>query len=44
MAVEMAEKDKPEIILMDWDMPEMNGLQAIKEISKVYKIDPKIYL
>ena len=33
-AVEMARLHKPDIILMDINMPGMNGLQAIKELKK----------
>jgi CheY-like chemotaxis protein len=32
-AIEMAVKHKPELILMDWDMPGINGLQAINELK-----------
>ncbi|MGB3464108.1 MAG: DNA-binding response regulator [Cyclobacteriaceae bacterium] len=33
---EVAEKELPDIILMDWDMPVMNGLDALKQLkSKV---------
>lgn len=32
IAVELAEEEKPDIIIMDWDMPEMNGIEAIKKI------------
>jgi DNA-binding response OmpR family regulator len=29
-AIEKAEKDLPDIILMDWQMPEMSGIEALK--------------
>jgi len=32
--VEMAEKEKPDLILMDVVMPGMNGFQATRQISK----------
>ncbi len=40
-AVKAARESKPDIILMDINMPEMNGLQAIKELKK-NKSDVKI--
>lgn len=30
---EVAEKELPDIILMDWDMPVMNGMQALKNLK-----------
>ena len=35
LALEALEKEKPDIILMDIDMPIMNGLDATKEIKKI---------
>lgn len=32
--VEMAEKDQPDLILMDVVMPELNGFQATRKITK----------
>ena len=40
-AVEMTKAHKPDVILMDINMPGTNGLQAIKEIKKE-KIDSRI--
>ncbi len=31
-AVELAEAEKPNLIIMDWMMPEMNGLEACESI------------
>jgi DNA-binding NarL/FixJ family response regulator len=35
-AVDMAGRDQPDIILMDIRMPEMDGVEAVKEIKKKY--------
>ena len=35
LALEALEKEKPDVILMDIDMPTMNGLDATKEIKKI---------
>lgn len=40
-AVELSKEYKPEVILMDINMPVLNGLQAIKEL-KQEKVDSKI--
>lgn len=40
-AVNFAIKEKPDIILMDIDMPVMNGIRAVLEIKK---INPKIVI
>ena len=34
-AIEMAEKESPDIIFMDVRMPQMNGVEAFKEIKKI---------
>jgi DNA-binding response OmpR family regulator len=33
MAVERARQKKPEVILLDWMMPEMDGLQVLDELQ-----------
>lgn len=33
-AVEIAKKELPNLILMDWQMPEMSGIEAVIEIRK----------
>ncbi|MGC1376469.1 MAG: response regulator [Anaerolineales bacterium] len=35
-AVEMAKEHHPDILVMDVNMPELNGLAAFKEISQIY--------
>ncbi|MBL6445420.1 response regulator [Fulvivirga sp. 29W222] len=37
MAVRVAEEELPDIIIMDWDMPEMNGIEATRAICKSEK-------
>lgn len=34
MGFEVAIKEKPDLILMDWEMPEMNGIEAIRALKK----------
>lgn len=33
-AFDVAKKEQPDLILMDWDMPEMNGVEATRAIRK----------
>lgn len=42
-AIELAEKLNPNIITMDVTMPEMNGIEAVKEIKKL-NINSKILM
>jgi DNA-binding response OmpR family regulator/DNA-binding CsgD family transcriptional regulator len=32
--VDIARNELPDIIIMDWEMPEMNGIEAIKQLKK----------
>lgn len=34
MALDVAEKNHPQIILLDWNMPVMNGLEFLQEFRK----------
>ncbi|MBI3233232.1 MAG: response regulator, partial [Bacteroidetes bacterium] len=34
-AVDIAKKKKLDLIIMDWDMPVMNGIEAIRHIKKI---------
>lgn len=38
IAVELAQEEKPDIIVMDWEMPEMNGIEAIKAIKQIESV------
>ncbi|MEM7297503.1 MAG: response regulator [Bacteroidota bacterium] len=38
VAIELTLEEKPDIIVMDWEMPEMNGIEAIREIKKLDEI------
>lgn len=33
LALKAIEKQKPDLVLMDWEMPEMNGLDCLKHIK-----------
>lgn len=39
VAVELAKEEKPDIIIMDWEMPVMNGIEAIEAIRKTEGIE-----
>lgn len=34
-AIEAAKKEKPDLVLMDIQMPDMNGIEIMKEIKKI---------
>ncbi len=34
IALDIAARELPDIIIMDWEMPEMNGIETIKELKK----------
>lgn len=38
-ALEVAAKKLPEFILLDWNMPKMNGLEFLKEFRKLHGPD-----
>lgn len=41
IALEIAKNEKPDIIIMDWEMPEMNGIEAtrlLKQIEETHDI------
>ena len=42
-AIEKAEKNQPDLIIMDFKMPDMDGFEALKEIQKTANI-PAIML
>lgn len=33
-AIEHAKKEKPDIVILDWNMPRLDGLEALKELKK----------
>ncbi len=35
VAIEIARIEQPDIIIMDWEMPEMNGIEAIKYLKQL---------
>lgn len=35
MALKVAKKIIPDLIIMDWEMPEMSGIEAVKELKKI---------
>ncbi len=37
MAVELAKKEKPDLVLLDIKMPEMGGIEALRKIKKIRK-------
>lgn len=39
VAVELAQSERPDIIVMDWEMPEMNGIDAIREIKTIGELE-----
>jgi DNA-binding response OmpR family regulator/DNA-binding CsgD family transcriptional regulator len=39
MAIEIALKEQPDLIIMDWEMPVMNGIEAVVEIKKHTEIE-----
>ena len=43
-ALELAKKSMPDIVLMDLNMPEMNGIQVTRELKKLYPSLPVLIL
>lgn len=41
-AIEMFQKDSPDIVIMDLNMPVMNGYEAVQEIRKIAPLTPVI--
>jgi len=41
-AVDAVKREKPDIIVLDYIMPEMNGVTALEEIRKIDKVVPVI--
>jgi len=38
-AIEITLEEKPDVIIMDWEMPVMNGIEAIQEIKRTEEIN-----
>ena len=35
VAVDLAKQEQPDVIIMDWEMPEMNGIEAIRQLKRI---------
>jgi DNA-binding response OmpR family regulator len=42
-SLDIAAREKPDLILLDIMMPDMNGLDVLKELRKIYAVPPVIF-
>lgn len=41
-AIELIRKERPDIVSLDVEMPEMNGLETLREIRRINRADPSV--
>jgi DNA-binding response OmpR family regulator len=41
--LDIAAKEKPDLVILDIMMPDMNGLDVLRELRKIYAVPPVIF-